>query len=82
MKPTKINGATKVYKAPENWDAERDGPCVDLYVRVEAGEMKHHPSKCYSTWKPTAEEIVKLMAGAEVTLVVVGGQPPVALYVE
>jgi hypothetical protein len=35
-----------------------------------------------SAWEPTPEELAHLNAGGSVILRVLGGQPPVALYVE
>lgn len=71
----RILNATHVLGPPKDWDAEKMGPCCRLSVRVVDG-------RCESAWEPTPEELAALNAGASVILSVVGGQPPVALYVE
>lgn len=71
----RIAGATEKLLAPRNWDHERYGKCLDLWVRVEDG-------LCSSAWEPTPDELARLNAGGSVVLTIVGGQPPVALSVE
>lgn len=74
----RIEGATHVLGPPRNWNAERDGDCGEMAVRVvnTAG-----PPRFESAWEPTPDELAALNAGAPVILSVVGGQPPVYLYV-
>lgn len=75
----RIVGANNVLGPPKGWDPSRNGPCGHLHVRVSAagGALR-----CESAWEPTPEELRILNAGGHVILSVVGGQPPVALYVE
>lgn len=76
MIPRRIKDATNRLGPPKGWDQERDGKCVDLWIRVtEHGD-------CQSAWGPTPEELAILSAGGSVVLSVVGGQPPVNLSVE
>lgn len=71
----RIAGATATLGAPQQWDAERDGNCRSLPIRVVDG-------CCQSAWEPTPEELLMLNAGGLVVLSIVGGQPPVMLSVE
>jgi hypothetical protein len=74
MTPTRINGATNTYVAPEGWDAEKDGECGKLPVRAEGRQFS-------SAWQPSPDELAMLNAGGCVVLTVFGGQPPVMLAV-
>lgn len=79
MEQANTRGATNNYLAPANWNAELDGECAVLEVRVEAT-----PSKlpvCISTWKPSREELIRLLKGDVIELHIVGDQPPVMLTV-
>ena len=76
MIPRHITGATLRFCAPAGWDEATQGPCGRLDVRVQPGNV------CESAWEPTPAELAALNAGASVILSVVGGQPPVMLYVE
>ncbi len=71
----RITGATNRLGAPASWDPERDGNCAHLWVRIVG-------NGCESAWEPTPEELAALNAGGSVVLRVIGGQPPVALWVE
>src|ERR1700757_2469177 len=81
MRPTKTRGETNCFKAPKNWDPEKDGECGDLSVRVEYyGERKliQH----VSTWKPSAADLEFLNNGGVIEcMLVAAGQPPMALAV-
>jgi hypothetical protein len=79
MIPRRIKNATGVFGAPMDWDQKRDGNCVGLAVRVTP--FTRNPF-FESAWEPTPEELAQLNAGGSVILRVIGGQPPVALYVE
>lgn len=74
MNPIMINGATNIFKAPANWDAEKHGECDALAVRVDQGVYQ-------SAWKPTEEEVAALKAGGHVVISIVGSQPPFVLSV-
>lgn len=79
MIPRRIENASIKMRPPENWDVERNGVCIDLWVRVREA----HGNPCYeSAYEPTPAELAILNAGGSVILRVLGGQPPVALYVE
>jgi hypothetical protein len=75
MIPKRIDGG-RMLRAPKDWNADRDGPCSQLAVRVVDGNV------CESLWEPTPAELAALNAGGSVLLRVVGGQPPVMLLVE
>jgi hypothetical protein len=76
MIPRRIVGATHHLAAPEGWDEASQGLCSRLHVRVLPKNV------CESAWEPTPAELAALNAGASIILGVVGGQPPVMLYVE
>lgn len=78
MIPGRILNATRVLGAPVDWDAERDGPCCGLPVRLElAGGLP----TMVSAWQPTPAEIAAIVQGSPVYLRVVGGShPPVMLW--
>lgn len=72
--------ATHDFAPPANWDHEKDGHCGSLWVRVGLlGERKLRTFT--SAWKPTAEELRALNAGAAVEVEIVGTQPPMAVEV-
>lgn len=76
MIPRHISNATTKFSAPPDWNEERDGPCLDLWVRIVDGNC------CESAWEPSPEELAILNAGGSIVLRVVGGQPPVWLTAE
>lgn len=70
MKPVEFEGANCTYTAPG---------CGALPTRREIdGE---HLSVT-SVWKPSAEDLAALNTGGCICLNVMGGQPPVALWVQ
>ena len=75
MIPRRILNATHVLGAPSEWDAEKNGKCHKLAVRVKDKIFE-------SAWEPTPEEIEAIVRGASVVLSVYGGQPPVRISVE
>lgn len=77
MIPARISGATHSHYlgAPKGWKPEEDGQCCHLAVRVTDNVWE-------SAWEPTPDEMAAIAAGAKIVLRVVGGQPPVMLYVE
>lgn len=58
MKPVSFPGQTKIYTAPENWDAATMGECRDLPVRQVGGKI----TSCYEL---DDLEIHKLYGGAK-----------------
>lgn len=75
-----IDGATALLKAPKDWDKERDGECGDLAIRHEV--VNGSLPALTSAWLPTAEELVKLNAGAPVLLRIIAmAHPPVMIDV-
>jgi hypothetical protein len=67
MRPTETRGATNNFTPPENWDPRTDGHCGDLQVRRETfGER--NIIECFSTWKPTPEEIAHIVAGGVIEI--------------
>ena len=78
MKPVQTIGHTTNYTKPEGWNDERDGPCGVLSVRTERVRgLNYH----FSTWKPSTEELQRLVAGECVELCCVDVQPPVSIRV-
>ena len=76
-----IRGWNAAPGAPNGWDAELDGECGALPIRVltdEDGRVRH----CESAWEPTAAELELLNRGHSVILRVWDWQPPVSLYVD
>jgi len=75
----RIPNATRVLGAPGGWDKSTQGPCGGLPIQdidTSAGPGM------MSVWEPTPEELVRLNAGAKVSLVVLGtAHPPVSLSV-
>ncbi|KKB81024.1 hypothetical protein VW35_02315 [Devosia soli] len=76
MKIEVIPGANANLGAPIGWDAEREGtevlglPCI------------RHEKGFVSQWRPSAEELERLMNGAPIWLHVLGGgHPPVAVTI-
>lgn len=75
MIPGRIEGTTQVLGAPKDWNAERDGPCGGLPIRVE--RIDEGRMMISSAWFPTAEELLLLQAGAPVILRVRAHSHPV-----
>ncbi len=64
MKPTVTRGATHNFQKPENWDEEKMGKCGDLQVRMDVfGGNEVNNIECFSTWKPSTEELAHLNQG-------------------
>lgn len=81
MRPTATRGATHNYQAPENWDAEKDGECGDLQVRVQLYGARGIIDNV-STWKPNAAELSRLNLGGVIELSILSPtQPAVSLSV-
>lgn len=78
MRPGRVEGATRVFGKPVDWD-DTKGVCVGLPVRdvkTDIGDIMT------SAWFPTAEEIMALINGAPIHLEVVGNvHPPVQITV-
>ncbi len=76
---TTIKGFTNVLGEPKDWDRRANGEVFGLPVKIEP----HGDTiSATSAWKPTAEEMGALQKGAPIHLRVIGGQPPVSVYVE
>lgn len=80
MKAGMIEGATRVLGAPLGWNAQMNGECIGLPIRearLESGQPV-----MISAWKPTREELDRLLAGAAIELGVCGVvHPPVSMGV-
>jgi len=75
----RIPNATRVLGAPPDWDKATKGPCCGL--PVQDIETAAGPAMM-SAWQPTPDELARLIAGASVTLLVLGRiHPPVSLAV-
>jgi hypothetical protein len=79
MIPRRIQNSTHRLGAPPDWATQTGDNCVALHARrvTEDGLVIFE-----SAWEPTPAEIEAINAGGSIVLRVVGGQPPVALYVE
>jgi hypothetical protein len=76
----RIEGATTTLCAPNDWDEDRNGKCMDLPIRQEV--INGSLPALTSAWLPTPEELARLNAGAPVPLRVIAiGHPPVILDV-
>lgn len=74
MNPIPFAGVTQVMSAPQHWDEQRLGECLDLPVMKEGNTYT-------SLWEPTPDERAALVLGGAVLLTIVGLQPPVRLEV-
>lgn len=72
--PVAFTGMNTIFRAPQNWDAEKHGECADLPVMVQDGV-------CTSAWMPSEAEKALIAAGQPILLAVVGHQPPVLVGV-
>lgn len=70
MKPVKFEGMNCTYTAPY---------CEDLPARHE---LDGDHLSVLSVWKPSEEDLKVLNGGGCICLNVLGGQPPVALWVQ
>lgn len=74
MEIKRIEGATRTFGAPHDWDAEALGKCYGLPVRdvtVEGSPVM------VSAWEPTPAELKMLLAGETVKLWIFGTTHPV-----
>lgn len=79
MNHQKIEGMTRDLGKPRNWDEATQGTCGSLPIR---DERQQSGNVMVSEWKPTAEELRALIAGASVFLEICGTvHPPLSLYV-
>ena len=76
MYPMKNDNATHIFKSPDDFDELEHGKCGNLEVEVL-------PNKVYrSFWQFDAKEWDMLCEGKGVVCVeIIGGQPPIRLYV-
>lgn len=67
MKPTVTRGATHNFTPPANWNEAEHGKCGDLQVRMDVFDGNEKGLiECFSTWKPSTEELALLNAGGVV----------------
>lgn len=75
----RIKGAANNFGKPINWDENRDGPCGDLWVRVD---MYQHYRQHNFAWRPSPHELTLLMAGGAIEVSLVSDfMPPVGVSV-
>lgn len=80
MEIQRIEGATRVLGKPQSWDDEKGVECGSLPILDIEVVGKN---AMVSAWKPTDEELGKLVAGAPLHLIVYGtAHPPVMLSVD
>jgi hypothetical protein len=73
--PIKTDLTNASLGAPPNWDPAVDGECVALPVQIDPGQGCFH-----SWWRPSQDDLERLLNGGAVRLTVFGGShPPVAL---
>lgn len=79
MDMARIDGATRCLGAPQGWDDSKGVACEALFV---ADVESPAGAVMVSEWRPTAEEIERIVAGEPVWLWVFGrAHPPVSLTV-
>lgn len=78
MIPKRIARATRQLGPPPG----AEGEVSRLWIRIGREGDENGPICCESSWEPTPEKLEQLQQGGSVILRVMGGQPPVALYVE
>lgn len=72
MTPHYFEGANVIYKAPPDWDAAKNGPCLDMHVQ-------RTDDFAISRWWPSKGELDVLLAGGSVEVAIAGGQPAIAV---
>lgn len=80
MKNVPAHKATHKFGPPGNWDTEKDGECFDLHVRQGTHGERNLPTFT-SAWRPTEEELAKLLLGGEIEVTLVGTQTPMQVNV-
>jgi hypothetical protein len=73
MIPGVIEGHTRAPGAPQDWDAEKSGPCVALPIRDAVGEDGVH--RMESIWETHPAELQALLEGGKVLLSICGAGP-------
>lgn len=76
MKSIPFPEANTRYVSPKDWDADKWGPCGDLWVYANQEDQT-----VTSCWKMTDEEYDAYQRGKNIYLTIHGGQPPVMLEV-
>ena len=80
MKPLRIDGATRILGAPDDWDPETQGDVNLLPIRDMTAMSGPVMLSC---WELSPDELAKIQATGKVYLMVWGtGHPPVAISVE
>lgn len=74
MQPIQITAFNNVLKAPNNWDEEKLGPCVDLHIRAMCDQ--HGVVRLVSAWMPSRADIFKMQNGCPVLLTLLAKQHP------
>lgn len=74
MEIKRIEGATRTFGAPHDWDKEAKGKCYGLPVRdvIQGGTPF-----MISAWEPSPQELKALMAGETLKLWISGTVHPV-----
>ena len=72
--------ATHKFGKPRNWDDEKDGECYALHVRAGTHGDRNLPTFT-TAWRPSQEEIAKMLLGGEVEITLIGTQPPMRVDV-
>lgn len=70
----RIQGATRVFGAPVDWDEAKQGPCGALAIRDELIDGVRFMA---SAWELSPDEIAALQAGAPLILRIAGTNHPV-----
>ena len=74
MQPAPHPSATRRIGAPRDWNAEKHGPCATIEV---ADVVQDGLGYMETIWRPDAEELAALNAGAGIVLGINGFDHPV-----
>ena len=75
MNPARIEGATRIFNKPANWDEMSDQHCSALAIR-DVVDQEGLPYMV-SAWTPTPAELKKLIEGETLKLWIQGHNHPV-----
>lgn len=74
MEIKRIEGATRTFGAPHDWDAAAQGKCYGLPVRDVVADGVPY---MVSAWEPSPQELKALLAGETLKLWISGTVHPV-----
>lgn len=74
MEIKRIEGATRTFGAPHDWDNTENGHCSGLPVR---DVIQNGVKFMVSAWEPSPAELAALNRGESIKLMISGSQHPV-----